>query len=121
MKCFCGVLAYTHHVYDTLHAQEIILDFALRVYGAPMKTNPNLVRRRSIAWSVEADAEAIELARQRGYYPEKTHGGVSKMLADLVVAESSQRTAERPANVTPITPPQPVKYGTKEARKKSSG
>jgi hypothetical protein len=119
MKCFGGVLTCTHHAYDALRAQEIIIAFALRVYGAPMKTKSNSVRRRSIAWSAEADAEAIELARLRGYYPEKTHGGVSKMLADLVVAQSSQRTAEPPANITPITRTQPVKYGTKKPKKKS--
>lgn len=41
-------------------------------------------RNRTIRWNTELDALAIEQAVANGYYPERTHGGVSRYLADLV-------------------------------------
>ena len=38
------------------------------------------------------DEIAIELATKEGYYPEKTNGGVSKFLTDLVLREKSAKT-----------------------------
>jgi len=42
-------------------------------------------KRRTVAWSEDVDSLAIALAAARGYYPEKTKGGVSRLLADLIV------------------------------------
>lgn len=41
-------------------------------------------KRRTLQWDEEVDALAITLAAAQGYYPEKSKGGVSKFLADLV-------------------------------------
>ena len=42
-------------------------------------------RRRTVQWGEDVDALAVTLAAAKGYYPEKTKGGVSQFLADLVV------------------------------------
>jgi hypothetical protein len=38
-----------------------------------------------VKWSLDVDHLAITLAAAQGYYPEKSKGGVSKFLADLVL------------------------------------
>jgi hypothetical protein len=42
-------------------------------------------RRRTVQWGKDVDALAVALAADHGYYPEKINGGVSQLLADLVV------------------------------------
>jgi hypothetical protein len=42
-------------------------------------------RKRTVKWSLDVDHLAITLAAAQGYYPEKSKGGVSKFLADLVL------------------------------------
>ncbi len=41
-------------------------------------------RNRTIRWNTDMDELAIQQAVANGYYPERTNGGVSKYLADLV-------------------------------------
>lgn len=45
---------------------------------------PENLRNRTIRWSVPVDDLAVRLASENGYYPEKTNGGVSRYLSDLV-------------------------------------
>jgi len=55
-----------------------------------MKAPKNTVRRRQVAWTDCVDDTAITLAIERGYYPERVNGGVSKFLADLVQKEADK-------------------------------
>ena len=41
-------------------------------------------RNRTIRWNTDLDELAIQQAVANGYYPERTNGGVSRYLADLV-------------------------------------
>jgi hypothetical protein len=49
------------------------------------KHKNRVAKRRTVQWGEDVDALAVSLAADRGYYPEKSKGGVSKFLADLVV------------------------------------
>lgn len=44
-----------------------------------------------LQWGQDVDATAVALAAKAGYYPEKTKGGVSRFLADLVAAAARKR------------------------------
>ena len=59
---------------------------ALHAYDYRVKRSKNSAdRKRTVKWSEDVDALAITLAAAHGYYPEKSKGGVSKFLADLVL------------------------------------
>ena len=58
-----------------------------RAKGRPTK-------RRTVQWEKKVDDLAVTLAAAQGYYPEKSKGGVSKFLADLVL-KAKKRSASR--------------------------
>jgi hypothetical protein len=47
-----------------------------------------------VQWGEDVDALAVTLAADRGYYPEKSKGGVSKFLADLVLKAKKPNTSK---------------------------
>jgi hypothetical protein len=77
--------------------------------------------KRNIQWTTSLDAAAVSLAAELGYYPEKRNGGVSKMLADLVLQEAKKAQAE--GKVTPIPAPdaKPSRRNLSPILKRSSG
>jgi len=47
--------------------------------------------KKTLRWSSEAENAAVALAAERGYYPEKINGGVSRLIADLIIEEKERR------------------------------
>jgi hypothetical protein len=75
-----------HHTHDVYTAKKNLRTPPLHAYDYRVK-KPKISasRRRTVQWGKDVDALAVTLAADRGYYPEKINGGVSQLLADLVL------------------------------------
>ncbi len=70
--------------------QEKLASHPFHTYDSPrMSVVQKLQRKqRTVIWEEKVDKIAVRLAVEGGFYPEKTNGGVSAFLSELVVAES---------------------------------
>ena len=67
-------------------------------------------KRKLISWTDEAEEIAVRLAFERGYYPEKKNGGVSKLILDMLLKEAEKKEdsaggarSRRASGLTPST------------------
>lgn len=68
---------------------------AFHAYDYRVKKRKNsAAKRRTVQWGEDVDALAVTLAAARGYYPEKSKGGVSKFLSDLVMRATKDTKAK---------------------------
>lgn len=79
------------------------------------------MKNRTVRWPDSLHELAIQLAAERGYYPERAKGGVSKMLSDLVLKEAQKAQAEGKVISIPAPDAKPSRRNSSPTLKRSSG